>query len=44
MGPDKQDSAKQRRLGMLACLITLMLWTLGPNFITYLSDYLDSWT
>ncbi len=44
MGPDKQDIAKQRRVGTLACLTTLMLWTLGPNFITYLSDYLDSWT
>jgi len=31
-------------VGTLACLTTLMLWSLGPNFIKYLSDYLDSWT
>lgn len=44
MSPNKQDTAKQRRVGTLACLSTLMLWSLGPNFIKYLSDYLDSWT
>lgn len=44
MSPTEQDTAKQRRVGTLACLATLILWTLGPNFITYLSDYLDSWT
>lgn len=28
----------------LACLGTLVLWSIGPNFIRFLSDYLDFWT
>ena len=28
----------------LACIGTLILWSMGPNFIRFLTDYLDSWT
>jgi len=28
----------------LACLGTLVCWALGPIFIKYLTDYIDSWT
>lgn len=28
----------------MACLGALVLWAFGPNFIKYLTDYLDLWT
>lgn len=28
----------------LACICALCLWTLGPNFIKYLTGHIDSWT
>ena len=28
----------------LACLGALLFWALGPNFIKYLTEYLDPWT
>ncbi len=31
-------------LATLACIGTLILWSIGPNFIRFLTGYLDSWT
>lgn len=31
-------------LATLACIGTLLLWSGGPNFIEFLTKYLDSWT
>jgi drug/metabolite transporter (DMT)-like permease len=28
----------------LACVVALCFWALGPNFIKYLTEYLDLWT
>jgi drug/metabolite transporter (DMT)-like permease len=31
-------------LATLACLGTLLFWSIGPNFIKFLTGHLDSWT
>ncbi len=31
-------------LATFACVGTLLLWSVGPNFIKFLTGYLDSWT
>lgn len=41
------DYSNHRKLDVpatLACLAALALWSFGPNFIKYLTDYLDLWT
>jgi drug/metabolite transporter (DMT)-like permease len=31
-------------LATVACIATLLFWSVGPNFVRFLTEYLDSWT